>query len=98
MWNIKNKLFEDYNKKRLTVVNMAFVLLMRIIGYVLLVFFILCLIVGGLIPALLSSLRAFMEAVLWKKWHWHFAGEWAQCMTHEIDKRILKVIDILYFA
>lgn len=92
---IKNKLFEDYNEKRLTVVNMAFVLLARCIGYVLLVFFILCLIVGGLIPALLSAIRAFMEAVLWKKWHWRFAGEWAQAITHEIDKRILKVIDVL---
>lgn len=96
MSNIKDKLFSRYNKDRLTVVNMAFVLLMRIIGYVLLVFFILCLIVGGLIPALLSSLRAFMEAVLWKKWHWRFAGEWAQAITHEIDRRILKVIDVLY--
>lgn len=95
MSNIKDKLFSGYNKDRLTVVNMAFVLLVRCIGYVLLVFFILCLIVGGLIPALLSTIRAFMEAVLWEKWHWRFAGEWAQAITHEIDKRILKVIDVL---
>lgn len=96
--DIREKWFSDYKKVRLTLFNMGFILLMRIIGYVLLVFFILCLIVGGLIPALLSSLRAFMEAVLWKKWHWRFAGEWGQAITHEIDKRILKVIDILYFA
>ena len=98
MRNIKDKLFPRYNKDRLTVVNMAFILLARCIGYVLLVFFILCLIVGGLIPALLSAFRAFMEAVRWKKWHLRFAGEWAQAITHEIDKRILKVIDGLYFS
>lgn len=74
--DIREKWFSDYKKERLTLFNMGFILLMRIIGYVLLVFFILCLIVGGLIPVLLSSLRAFMEAVLWKKWHWRFAGEW----------------------
>lgn len=95
MSNIKDKLFPRYNKDRLTVVNMAFILAVRAVGRVLTVFFVICLIIGMLIPAIVSAIRAFMDAILWRKWHWRFAREWAQAMKHEIDRPVMEVIDIL---
>ena len=96
MSNIKDKLFPRYNKDRLTVVNMAFILAMRAVGCVLTVFFVICLIIGMLMPAIISATRALLlDGVLWKKWHWRFAGEWAQAINHEIDRRVLEVINIL---
>ncbi len=96
MSNIKDKLFPRYNKDRLTVVDMAFILAMRAVGCVLTVFFVICLIIGMLIPAIVSAIRALLvDGVLWKKWQWCFAGEWAQAMKHEIDRPVMEVIDIL---
>lgn len=94
MWNIKNKLFEDYNEKRLTVVNMAFILLLRVIGYACLVFFIVCLCIG-VIPVLALNLVQSLLKALFKRFNWRLCEAWRKVMRHEIDSRIHRIIWML---
>ena len=98
MWNIKNKLFEDYKKERLTLFNMGFILLMRMVSYALSAILIVCLFVGLILPILLASFRNWVLEPLWGKGKRRLCGEMAAAMCHEIEKRIHNIIENVFFA
>jgi hypothetical protein len=94
MWNVKNKLFEDYVQERLTVVHMALILLLRVIGYICMAFFIVCLFIGVIPVLLLTPVQSFLK-VLFKRFNWKRCKAWQKVMRHEIDNRIHRIIWIL---
>ena len=98
MSNIKDKLFSDYKKERLTLFNMSFILLVRMIGYVLLAILVICLLIGLILSILIASFRAWVLDALWEKRKWRFCGEMSSVMIHEIDRRIKNIIEKFFFA
>ncbi len=89
--------FEDYTAKSLNPFRKALILILRSIGWVFTGILIAFILVGAL-PVIIYSLIAHLFHILADKYELNTLKAWLNVARHEIDKRVMKVFEIIYFA
>lgn len=90
-------LFEDYTAKSLNPFRKALILFLRSIGWVFTVILVVFILIGAL-PVIIYSLIAHLFRILANKYELKTLKAWLDVARHEIDKRVMKVFEIIYFA